>query len=234
MIGMNPCGVVFGFLRSCYSTKARMLHASNRQSTISWYFAPTGAKYFQKRNCFEPLSWSGGSPAGNTQGEVIGAPRPYSKGVTPTCAQGTTVWGEDSWFNDGVPSLTGPWVANECGLPSACPGPPCQPWFMANEAHRQVSTPSDPYYQWFATTNTATTMIFQSDLHPGWSAQSGAVDVACSGNPFRASCALVHLGVVYACTLISYNPATYTGTWQIPAGCPWPGTGPISLVLPPT
>lgn len=222
MIGMDPCGVVFAFLRSCYTTKARLLHGSDRQSTVKWYFAPTGAKYFEGMNCMQPLSWSGGSPAGNTQGEVIGAPRPYSKGVTPTCAQGTTYWGQKKWFNDGVPSLSGPWVPNACGLPSACPGPSCQPWYTTSHGFplraMHSASPSltwlrmnvNANFTYWTTSSPAFIEIYAENETP---VMCGSLPASLVGMICPTYCSPGN----FLLKLVAYDAATFTGTYVIPS-----------------
>jgi hypothetical protein len=239
MIGMDPCGVVFGFLRSCYTTKARLVHGSGRQSTVRWYFAPSGASYFTKRHCMEPLAWSGGSGAGNTQGEVIGAPRPYNKGATPTCAVGSTVWGEDSWFNDGVPSLSGPWIANECGLPVSCPSPPCPAFFPAGIAHTACAMAHPFVFGWFRNITTTSQVRFQADFHSDTHQISVFPDSTATCGTFARQQVFGASfgGAIFPrpgfLNFIDYNPSTHVSRWG-------PGTTGaetdlvVSITFPPT
>lgn len=215
MIGMDPCGMIFGAIRSCYTTKARLVHGSDRESTVRWYVAPDGALYFPDRHCMQPLLWTNGSRAPNPQGEVIGRPRPWFNGETPDCVTGQAVWGQHSWFNDGVPSLLpAPWNPNACGLPDACPAPiTCQPWHTTNFLGRVLVTAGQPYVWSFLSSN-ATTVVWKTP------APLSTLQVSFVGGQFCLGFVKCFVGMHLSgfanvqLHCIGFNPATNTGTWR--------------------
>lgn len=214
------------YLRSCYSTKAVFV-AGGHESTIRWYWAPDDAKLFLEHTRFGSLNWSKGSSATNQIGEVIGRPRPYSKGETPACATGSSVWGDPRWFRDGAPDyLEEPHGVNDCGLPQACPVL-CQPWFDASVDDRALTTPGSPY-SWVQTStgdeNTiwfdfATGSAVQAFANEAGACPPGIADTAVSPDLDGFPPVLL--------VLQSYDAMTRIGVWV------WPDdtTGPPGFTL---
>lgn len=223
--------MVFAYLRSCYTTKARMLRGSDRESTIRWYFAPEGAEHFTDRQSFEPLSWSGGSPAGNQIGEVIGAPRPWSNGATPDCATGASFWaGNADWFRFGVPELLPePKELNECGLPVACPAAALCQSYVANFEGATASAEWTEAGTWTVVNWTVDIIVFQlGESIDDFLAFVNDGSTACHGFPrmgFFVGNLAAFPGLVGA-ELLAYDTETFEGTWQL-----LDADGPIEGVL---
>lgn len=92
---------------------------NDRLSPVNWYFCPVGAQIFTAHNSFASLNWSHGSPAGNSVGEVIGSPRPYSKGVNPGTV-GTNFCGAVGDYLGIGEFLSAPRPTYPSGVPSCC------------------------------------------------------------------------------------------------------------------
>lgn len=108
-------------LRSCYSTEARFFEDTPTElSPITWYWCPVGALDFPEPHRFGSLNWTNGSKEINSVGEVIGAPRPYSKGAIADLTLGNDYDGDLSWFQRGEP-ITGPGlIRRPSGIPENC------------------------------------------------------------------------------------------------------------------
>lgn len=228
--------MVFTMLRSCYTTKARMVANSDRESTIRWYFAPEGALVYPHRNSFGSLNWQGNTSAPNPIGEVRNRPRPYSNGATPACASGTDYWaGDPSWFRFGVPELLPePKELNDCGLPVACPVTSlCQEWFPDGEEGRVVSTVF-PNYIWHEVSVGPAATIWEN---AGGTAVMSTFHAENCGSfvlgNVNVEVFLPGMSDVEELVLVALDVGTHTGTWVGRPGGEVPSAFVATVTIPP-
>jgi hypothetical protein len=215
-VPFDPCGMIFDFVRSCYTTKALFV-AGGHESTIRWYFAPDGAQVYPHHHSFASLNWSGGSPATNVVGEIKGKPRPWSNGTTPECACGTSFWGTESQFLKGAKAyLTDPHGINTCGLPEACPVcllcQPFWPWGGVMNATMSLSWRSETW-----------DLFFQDDTDAEFIGHTSGDFFEWTGQPPECGTvqsALPTLWILFDdpgidhWQLLEYDEDTGAGTWQ--------------------
>lgn len=109
--------------RSCATVTMAWDEGQTRQSKVTWYFAPKGAKVFPfahrfSSEIYDPVHWFN-----NGAGEVAEAGRqPWSNGKLPGPFKGHTYCGDASWFLNGAPRTAFPLDRNAAGLPTCCFG----------------------------------------------------------------------------------------------------------------
>lgn len=118
------------YLRSCYSTTAKLIEGSDHESPIVWYWADPAAGEVQNHHAFGSLNWwQNNSFVQTGPGEVPGAPRPWRDGTIPTPYPAMVRDGTEREWVNGADLGNGPIARSEFGIPIAClpwgtlPGP---------------------------------------------------------------------------------------------------------------
>lgn len=116
--------MVCDYLRSCYSTTARLHDPQlGRTSTIVWYWAAPGAKVLPHRSGVVSLNWSSGDESAPARiGEVPGARRTWRDGSMPHRPAGQEFHGLAEYYTVGE-RRQGPFQRTRDGILVECLGP---------------------------------------------------------------------------------------------------------------
>jgi hypothetical protein len=90
-------------LRSCYRTKMRFFSDSDIETEVVWYFTEPGAQVLPFYTRFASGNWATERVEWPGVGEVLFAPRPYSKGENPGRYFGERYCGSPQHFAAGQP-----------------------------------------------------------------------------------------------------------------------------------
>lgn len=216
-------------LRSCYSTTMRFQAGNDRLSPVNWYHCPAGAQQFMAHHSFASLNWSGGSPAGNSVGEVIGAARPYSKGVNPGTL-GTNYCGSLSDYLGIADFLTTPRPTYPDGIPSCCNAPTpvtCQRWVPGHNNNLDSAEMLTSGYTLVNINHTLNSNYYRISGPIGFDFIDYATAATCGGLLYKGNCVADSDGDQYQCTFISGAADGSTAVWQTPN---IPGTIPVTQI----
>lgn len=164
-MGFQPCGFTVDMLRSCYSTKARYYEGDPTEDDLIWYFTDPDAPFLPVPSVINSLNWVDRRGLVDTghAGEVVGAPRLYSKGQRNVAYSFAAYCGTSSdWLGHGLRPSDVPMTA--FGIPSCCGGEtlpvvPMQPLsFFSNFVFSGsgispvavLRTSSNYWFDWFA------------------------------------------------------------------------------------
>lgn len=104
-MSFDPCGVVMGVTRSCYSRKCRFYSGQTPVNTrIRYYFADENAAIYTGTNVFHPqLQLQGKFSVTTEVGEISAEPYTYDKGARPPEFMGVTPHGSKQAFSGQLP-----------------------------------------------------------------------------------------------------------------------------------
>ena len=206
------------FLRSCYTTTAHFKAGDPRVSTLNWYFCKEGAEQFTVHHAFGSLNWSRGSPASNTVGEIIGAPRPYSRGANPGL-QGTNFCGNESDYLGIEAFLTTPRPSGQGNLPLCCEGVlpiNCQIWVPNHNNQLDSAVMLTPGYTLVNINHTVNSNYYRIHGPIGFDLIDYATAGRCQGVLFAGNVVADSNGDQYQCEFISGAADGSTAIWQTP------------------
>jgi hypothetical protein len=115
--------MVMDFLRSCYSTSCQFTEDPSIVATLKWYWADPGATVFPGISAFGSLNWTDRKVGYVGPGEILGSPRPYSKGAIVGRPGGIHYDGTASWFEHGQPPGSPGLIRSASGIPLDCSPP---------------------------------------------------------------------------------------------------------------
>jgi hypothetical protein len=209
---------------------------------VRWYFTPPGAADFPGSHYFASNDFQ-------EHGYVLTDPGPYwnqipvyDKGTPPTGLSGKgPPCGPLSWWQNGVPSSAPP-LPLDNGLISLCcmraivqGGPigpaigtlwnPCQPWRVfgpPTRTFKRVLTGET----WVTTLNTTVAYSSHGVTHTGEIVNVQPGGLGCQGFDVTKPPGFVtpSTGGPITMKLLTYNPVTFTGIWQMgPTSVRYPG-----------
>jgi hypothetical protein len=101
-------------LRSCYSTKARLVEGSSRQSDLTWYFVPDSYPFLPFASRVNSLNWVDAAERVDQPSHIgeVWQPgvvkRSWSNGVKPTHATASFFCGKPNDFTTNASTLAPP------------------------------------------------------------------------------------------------------------------------------
>jgi hypothetical protein len=108
------------YLRSCYEAQVRFDPSRPADlRTIRWYFADPAATNFSGPSPFRSRNYSNLVADDGDLGEVVGLPRPWSNGATPSPYPPGSVCGSADMFQNGI-VLGGTWPVGANGVKACC------------------------------------------------------------------------------------------------------------------
>lgn len=115
------------FVRSAYVTRMRFGDTPESERTVRWQFVPPGTPLLDRWTVFNSLQW-GRRVATTGPGEVVGAPRPWNRGVPLPWPYGAVPCGTESEWLSGFGSGTLPELPlGPDGVPTCCGAMPPVP-----------------------------------------------------------------------------------------------------------
>lgn len=202
---------------------------------IRWYFAASTAEPLASSHLFGSSNWQKLDIGAVGPGERWDSVRTYDKGENPYAIPGTTgPCGPADWFANGVPSDAPPLDLDFRGVPICCHVPviqpgevgirvgpqwaPCQPWHIFGppvRVFKRLSTGET----WIATLNTTVQWSGHGVVHTTEIVNVQPGGIGCQGFNLTKPIAMItpSTGGTVHLTLLSYDPATFTGTWQMGA-----------------
>lgn len=100
--------MIMDVIRTPYRRKARIFKDSDKEVTLSWYFAPQGAKFFPFPHLWGSADWLDKEDEWPRLGEVKDPPRRWAKGGSTLPYLGQCFCGDPEWYRTGVPYSPAP------------------------------------------------------------------------------------------------------------------------------
>jgi hypothetical protein len=220
---IDPCGYVMDLARSCYKRDMVFFDGPGGTVPVQWYFVPDNTPALPGGfHYYGSGIWDSQGPTMIGLGDNVQATMTYTKGAipgTPNTSGGPC--GPISSFQNGVPVGTPGLALNGNGLPICCFGSTCQPFYDGTIPQNASLHDSFTGLRW--------NLFFQDqgdveffDPTMNWFVDIESNGVECTvveGTMVPAlSWILPGIPTADSCQFVSYDPVTFTGTYQFFAG----------------
>jgi hypothetical protein len=190
---------------------------------VRWYFVPDTTEPFPGGlHLYGSSIWQtqGGQMIG--PGENVLATHTYDKGAPPIDSPVSTVpCGDPSWYQTGVPVGTPPLDLNSDELPVCCFGIRCQPFYDGTIPQNATLHDSWTGLRWnLFFQDQADAEFFDPTFNFFVDIESNGLECTVVEGTMVPALSWILPGIPTAdsCQFVSYDPATFTGTYQFFAG----------------
>lgn len=203
------------YIRTAYTVNMQFDEAGEIIVPVTWYFAADGAQDFPGYHLFgSARSWQEHQLPILGLGERWDSKPSYYNGAQPFFAPGLGGFcGDPDWYVNGCPSDAPPIQYSAAGVPTCCPQPPCQPWYVAGLAASTISSNYAGIGPFSQVDFDPFSVTFVDNNNNGGTWTQGISSCGSEHNVESAGFVINAFPPQQDLQLSSYDAETFTGTW---------------------